>query len=37
MYGFFDFKTLNMSLKLTVQDRIFIYIFNQANHTKKLN
>lgn len=36
MYGFFDFKTFNMSLKLTIQDRIFIYIFNQANHTKKI-
>ncbi|WP_131795996.1 DUF5630 domain-containing protein [Fluoribacter gormanii] len=36
MHGFFDFKTLNASLKLTTQDRIFIYIFNQANHQKKL-
>ena len=36
MYGFFDFKTLNMSLKLTVQDRMVIHIFNHANHKKKL-
>ncbi|QMT59434.1 hypothetical protein HBNCFIEN_00800 [Legionella sp. PC997] len=36
MYGFFDFKTWNMSLKLTLQDRMFIYMFNQANREKKL-
>ncbi|KTD42281.1 DUF5630 domain-containing protein [Legionella parisiensis] len=36
MYKFFDFKTLNQSLKLTGQDRLFIYMFNQANDEDKL-
>ncbi|MCE0722878.1 MULTISPECIES: DUF5630 domain-containing protein [Legionella] len=36
MHQFFDFKTLNTSLKLTEHDRLFLYLFNQANHIKKL-
>ncbi|HHF7368081.1 TPA: DUF5630 domain-containing protein [Legionella bozemanae] len=36
MYKFFDFKTLNKSLKLTDQDTLFIYMFHQANDEEKL-
>ncbi|MCW8409861.1 DUF5630 domain-containing protein [Legionella sp. PATHC035] len=36
MYSFFNFKTFNTALKLTAQDRLFIYVFNQANDNRKL-
>ncbi|MBN9227291.1 MULTISPECIES: DUF5630 domain-containing protein [Legionella] len=35
MYSFFNFKTFNTSLKLTASDKLFIYVFNQANDEQK--